>query len=306
MMSFRKFFGSLRAWPAVLIITFGCAGASAATRSVDQHQAADPAGTVEIINVAGSVQVTGWDKAEVAVSGTMGEKVDRVELTGSGKHTTVRVVLPNGNSWGGDGAADLTVQVPRGSAIDVSLVSADLKVGGVTGAQQLRTVSGDITADGGGSARVNTISGKVTLGVADGAAANVKSISGNLALKGAGGEVSIETVSGDGRLTLGELKNFHLETVSGDFRISASLAAAAEFNAESVSGDVNAKFSGTPGVDFDLQSLSGRLKDCSGHQATEAQHGPGSHLTFTTGDGKSKVHIDSKSGNLSVCVGQND
>src|SRR5271170_6555671 len=287
-MKIRSIFGSLRAWPAVLIITFSCAGASAATRSVDQHQAADPAGTVEIINVAGSVQVSGWDKAEVAVSGSMGEKVDRVELTGSGKHTTVRVVLPNGNSWGGDGAADLIVQVPRGSAIDVSLVSADLTVGGVTGAQQLRTLSGDITADGGGSARVNTISGKVKLGVADGAAANVKSI------------------SGDGRLTLGELKNFNLATVSGDFRISASLAAAADFNAESISGDVNAKFSGTPGVDFDLQSLSGRLKDCSGHQAVEPEHGPGARLTFTTGDGKSKVHIDSNSGNLSVCVGQNN
>src|SRR5271165_6609704 len=157
-MDFRNIFGSLRAWPAVLIITFGCAGASAATRDVDQHQAADPTGTVEIINVAGSVQVNGWDKAEVAVSGTIGEKVQSVELTVSGKHTTVRVVLPKGSSWGGDGAANLTVQVPRGSTIDASLVSADLTVTSVTGAQQLRTVSGDITADGGSAARVNTIS----------------------------------------------------------------------------------------------------------------------------------------------------
>ncbi|HEX9140370.1 MAG TPA: DUF4097 family beta strand repeat-containing protein [Steroidobacteraceae bacterium] len=305
-MNFRSILGPLHTWPAVLIVSLGCAGASAATRDVDQHQAADPAGTVEIINVAGSVQVSGWDKAEVAVGGTIGEKVERVELTSTGKHTTVRVVLPKGNSWGGDGAANLTVQVPRGSSIDASLVSADLKVGGVTGAQQLRTVSGDITTDGGSGARVNTISGKVQLGVADGAEANVHSISGDLTVKGAGGEVSIETVSGDGRLTLGELKNFHLETVSGDFRISARLAAAAEFNAESVSGDVEAKFSGTPGVDFELESLSGRLKDCSGHQPSGEQHGPGSHLAFTTGDGKSKVRMDSKSGNLSVCVGQND
>jgi hypothetical protein len=305
-MNFSNIFGSLRTWPAALIITVGCAGASAATSNVDQHQAADPAGTVEIINVAGSVQVTGWDKAEVAVSGTIGEKVDHVEVTSSGKRVTVRVVLPKGNSWGGDGAAHLTVQVPRGSAIDASLVSADLTVSGVSGAQQLRTVSGDITADGGSAAHVNTISGKVQLGVADGAEANVKSISGDLTVKGAGGEVSIETVSGDGRLTLGELKRFHLETVSGDFRISARLAAAAEFNAESVSGDVNVKFGGTPGVDFNLESLSGRLKDCSGHQASEPDHGPGSRLAFTSGDGKAKVRIDSKSGNLSVCVGQND
>jgi hypothetical protein len=305
-MNFKNIFGLLRAWPALLVITFGCAGASAATRNVDQHQAADPTGTVEVINVAGSVQVNGWDKAEVAVSGTIGEKVESVELTVSGKRTTVRVILPKGSNWGGDGAANLTVQVPRGSALDASLVSADLTVAGVTGAQQLRSVSGDITADGGSAARVNTISGKVQLGVTDGAEANVKSISGDLTVKGAGGEVSIETVSGDGRLTLGELKNFHLETVSGDFRISARLAAAAEFNAESVSGDVNAKFGGTPGVDFDLESLSGRLKDCSGHQASEPQHGPGARLAFTTGDGKSKVRIDSKSGNLSVCIGQND
>ena len=116
-----------------LLATLLCATALpalAATRTVDEHQSADPVGTVEIVNVSGAVEVSGWDQAVVAVSGTIGEKVERVEVTGSGARVNVRVVLPKGNFHHTEGDARLKVQVPRTSALEVSLVSADLRVGG--------------------------------------------------------------------------------------------------------------------------------------------------------------------------------
>src|SRR5580658_1632098 len=81
----------------------------AAVRNIDQQQAADPSGTVEIQNVAGSVQVSGWDKPEVSVTGQIGERVERVDLTSDGHRTIVHVVLPSGSTWGGDGSARLVV-----------------------------------------------------------------------------------------------------------------------------------------------------------------------------------------------------
>src|SRR6185437_8548436 len=85
--------------------------AQASTRSIDQHQPADPAGTVEIVNVAGEIDVSGWDRPEVSVTGEVGDRVDRVELTHSDHHTVVRVVLPQGigTHFGGDGSAHLSI-----------------------------------------------------------------------------------------------------------------------------------------------------------------------------------------------------
>ena len=67
-----------------------------AATSVDEHRAASPQGAVEIDNVAGMIDVQGWDKSEVAVTGTIGKDVERVEVTGEGNRTSIRVILPQG------------------------------------------------------------------------------------------------------------------------------------------------------------------------------------------------------------------
>jgi DUF4097 and DUF4098 domain-containing protein YvlB len=160
------------------------------------------------------------------------------------------------------------------SALEVSLVDSDLDVAGVSGAQQLRTVSGGVRSVGGAAARINTVSGAVNLSVAKQAGAEVESISGDLAVEGAGGDVSVQTVSGNGRLALGSVAKLRLRTVAGKFSISASLAAGARLEGESVSGDL-----------------------------TLAQkNAPGARLRFTSGDGKAEVHLSSKSGNLDLCT----
>ncbi len=287
---------------AALLATAAPAGVLAATRNIDQHQAADPKGTVEIINVAGSVQVSGWDKPEVSVTGQIGDRVERVDLTSSGNHTTLRVVLPSGSSWGGDGSARLVVHVPIASGLEVSLVSADLEVSGVSGAQQIRTVSGSIQSAGGAQTRVNTVSGDVHVTTANESPAEIESVSGDVIVDGAGNDVSVQTVSGDGHLTLGSVSKFRLRTVSGDFVVNARLSPAASFDGDSVSGDLNIGLKDNPGAEYDLQSLSGDIDSCNGHEAEHSKYGPGSRLTFTVGDGKARVHLSSKSGDLSVCA----
>ena len=67
---------------------------SIAATSVDEHRPAGASGSVEIDNVAGEIDVQGWDKSEVAVTGSIGKDVERVEVTGGGNRTSIRVVLP--------------------------------------------------------------------------------------------------------------------------------------------------------------------------------------------------------------------
>jgi hypothetical protein len=291
-------------WTSLLILvilTIITTSGHAATRSIEQHQPADPTGSVEIINVAGSVEVLGWDKSEVAVTGQIGERVERVDVTGADKHLTIKVVLPTGGHWSGDGEARLTIHVPQMSALSVSLVSADLKISGVSGAQQIHTVSGNVTTDGGGNSRVSTISGDVHVSVPASTPAEVSTVSGDVSVRGAEGAVSIKSVSGGGKLDLGALSNFRLETVSGDFYVNAHLAAGAQFEASGVSGNLRTDFSGGTGASFDVSTLSGGISNCTEPKATTPRYGPGSHLSFTTGDGKATVHISSKSGDVTLC-----
>jgi hypothetical protein len=152
-------------------------------RSVNETRPADPAGSVEIVNVASRVDVQGWDQPQIDVSGTIGDKVVRVDVSSSGNHASVRVVLPSGPQWGGDGSANLTVHVPRRSVLNVSLVSADMEVADLAGEGHLRTVSGDAELSLGALAR-----------------GRFQSISGNLGIGSTlapGGQIEAESVSGD-------------------------------------------------------------------------------------------------------------
>jgi hypothetical protein len=292
----------LRCAPLAVLLCATALPALAATRSVDQHQSADPAGTVEIVNVSGAVEVVGWEQPVVAVSGTIGERVERVEVTGSGARVTVRVVLPKGNFHHDEGDARLRVQVPRRSALEVSLVSADLRVGGVSGDQHLQTVSGDISGEAGGNLQVNTVSGDVHLEAHDATSIRIKTVSGDATLSGGTGDINVESVSGDAHLMLGVMRQAHFESVSGDLNIVGALDAGGQLEASTVSGDVNVSFSAAPDADIDVQSFSGDISNCVGPKAVEQQYGPGSRLSFRSGKGGGHVHIDTKSGDVGLCT----
>src|ERR1700758_346137 len=120
--------------------------ASAAYATGDGFEKTVPAearGIVDISNVSGRVEVSGWDRPEVDVRAELGAGVERVDVTSDHGRTVVKVVLPH-PGHGGD--ADLRVKVPKESEVSVSAVSADVMTSGLLGMQRINTVSGDITA----------------------------------------------------------------------------------------------------------------------------------------------------------------
>jgi DUF4097 and DUF4098 domain-containing protein YvlB len=282
---------------------------AAERRPIDEHRAADAQGQVEVSDVSGRISVLGWDKAEVAVTGSASANVDRVDIESSGKRTTVRVVLKEGQKshweWSGkDGDSDLTVHVPRASSLSVSLVSADLSVSDVQGNQEIVTTSGDVHSTAARELRVRSVSGDLQLTAgADSKVIEVNTVSGDVHLTGGGGDVSVQTVSGDGLLSLGTASRARLKSVSGDFSLTTGLAPDGRLEAESISGDFKVHFTGgVPPAEFDLQSFSGDLTTCFGGQATHERFGPGSRLSYKEGAGTARVRIDTKSGDVSLCT----
>ena len=120
---------------------------------------ADANGEVEISNVSGTIDVRGWDRNEVAVTGHLGDDVERLDVESSGGHTLVKVVLPRGHN--SDGEAVIEVKVPKGSSVEVGAVSADVTSKGVLGTQRLKSVSGEVNAEvSGDDSEVRSVSGE--------------------------------------------------------------------------------------------------------------------------------------------------
>jgi DUF4097 and DUF4098 domain-containing protein YvlB len=277
-----------------------------AGRAIQERRAADPQGEVEIVNVAGSVEVAGWDRSEVEVSGTAGSDVERVDVTSAGNRTSIRVVPHSAHIWSLDGEARLIVHVPARSMVTATLVSADFKVQGVAGDLKVQTVSGSLKGEAGGDLRASTVSGEVRLAARAAKNIEVRTISGDVHLTGGGGEVVITTVSGNAKLELGEVTRARFKTVSGDISAALALAGDGLLEGESVSGDVGMNFATAPAAEFDVQSFSGGIKNCFGPKPAESHYGPGSRLQFTNGDGRGRVRINTKSGDVRLCVKDKD
>jgi DUF4097 and DUF4098 domain-containing protein YvlB len=273
-----------------------------AGRAIQERRAADPKGEVEIVNVSGKVEVDGWDRSEVEVSGTAGDDVERVEVTGDGNRTSIRVMSRSGHIWGSDGEARLVVHVPAKSAVTATLVSADFKVTGVLGDLKLQTVSGNLGGDAGGDVRATTVSGDVRLTARAAKVIEIKSISGDIEVTGGGGEVDITTVSGTATIELADVSRGRFKSVSGDMKASLALTPGAQIEGQSVSGDFGLIFSAVPAAEFDVQSFSGDIRNCFGPKPVESRYGPGSRLQFTNGEGHARVLINTKSGDVKLCV----
>lgn len=287
-----------------VLALLACAWSPAhAATSVDEHRAANPQGEVEIDNVAGSIDVQGWDKPEVAVTGTIGKDVERVDVTGDNNRTSVRVVLPKGMHWNmSDGDAHLVIHVPANSSIYAHLVSSDLKVSAVHGALELQSVSGNISGDGGGDLRANDVSGDIRFTATAARRIEVKAISGSIVLTGGNTDIEASTVSGDVRLTLGTVSHARFKSVSGGLSAALTAAPDAQIDGESVSGDIKLNFAAEPSADFDVQTLSGDIDNCFGPKPVEPRHGPGKRLTFKTGDTSARIHLNTNSGEVRLCT----
>jgi hypothetical protein len=303
---------SLRIPAAALAIALAwtAAASAAPAKSVDEHRQVDPQGQIEVVNVAGRIEVIGWDKPELAVTGTIGSAVEKLDITTAGSRTTVRVVThgSHGITFGwsatSSGEAKLVLHVPTHSSLTAQLVSADLVVSGVAGDQDVRTVSGDVQSSAQREVRIHTVSGDVRLGAGAGSRLiDIGTVSGDLQVNGGGGELTINTVSGDGTIKTGATSRVYLKTVSGDFNVALGLAADGRFEAESISGDLQVDFAGAlPPAEYDLQTFSGDLDTCTGRKAEREGYGPTHRLNFREGAGTARVRVDTKSGDVHLCA----
>ena len=91
--------------------------------------------------------ITGWDKAQVELHGNLGAG-SKLVVSGDSAHLQLKVDSHDENWFGKHGPnsdSDLVLHVPRSSALDVQVVSADASVTDMAGKTiQVHGVSGNL------------------------------------------------------------------------------------------------------------------------------------------------------------------
>lgn len=285
-----------------IAIALCLATATAVADDVRRTLDASSDGRVAISNPAGSIEVKGWNRDQVEVTGDLGRGVDELVFERSGNEVKV-VVKSKGHSGRGT-SSDLQVRVPHMSSVKVNSVSADISTNDVRGAQRLQTVSGDIdTFAFDSDIDVETVSGDISIG-GSGAALRITagSVSGDIDIVGLSGEVETSSVSGDLVVADGEFSRASMNTTNGDIVFRARLLGKGRLDVETINGDVDIDFLGELSARFDIETFNGDIRNCFGPEAQRtSRYAPGRELNFTEGSGSSRVTVRTLNGDLQMC-----
>ncbi|MCA0393815.1 MAG: DUF4097 family beta strand repeat-containing protein [Proteobacteria bacterium] len=272
-----------------------------AATPINETRPLDARGRVDISNVKGRIEVRTWDKAEVAITGSLGEGAERLQVEGDQRNLEVKVRYPR-NSRNTE-PTTLVLQVPRHASLDIEGVAATIDVAGVAGDElDIDSVSGSVTAVGAPrSADISSVSGDLRLNL-NSETVEVESVSGTIALRGRiGGEVSAETVSGDITIdTRGEaVRRFSASTVSGNAGFTGALADGGRISAESVSGNLRLTLQKALSARVHAESFSGSLS-APGVSVSRPKYGPGSSFEHSFGSGSGEIRLETFSGNAEL------
>lgn len=275
-----------------------------ADRDVDRRLDAAPDGRVSISNTSGAVDVEGWSRSEVEVTGTLGDDVEELVFERNGDNVRIKVKIPDGRGSWSDSSANLTVRVPERSSLDVATISADIEVEGVRGSQDLQAISGDVATESfEADVDIETVSGDIEVeGDGKRAQTDLQSVSGDISIVRVGGDVGTESVSGDIDITDATVERGDIETVNGDITFRATLERRGRLDIETVNGSVDVEFVGDVSARFDIETFNGRIRNCFGPKPERtSKYAPGWELSFTEGDGDGRVSIATLNGGLNLC-----
>ena len=269
-----------------------------ADREVSESRKAAPEGSVRIENLSGSVTVEGWNRSELSVTGTLGDDVERLDITGDEKNRRISVKIPRNRS-GKDLQSVLRIRLPVASDVHVETVSADIDVSGIEGILKAETVSGAVAVDA-ASPRVvaGSVSGEVRLRLKS-SEAEVTSVSGSVSFELDSGEVRAESVSGRLSGLAGKLSKCRLESVSGKVSFDGGLEPDGSLRVKTLSGGVVITLPEKDlEADFQITTGSGNIVDGFGHVPTKRMFGK--TLNFSTGSGRAKVSVETLSGSVEL------
>ena len=296
----------IKTLPLALLLA-GSSGIALADTPIRVTQALDANASVHLANVSGEINVSGWDEERIEITGSLGDGAKPLIIEGDEHDLRIRVEAAEKGGWLHWGSEShmkptrLDVRLPRGVALDIDVVSANAQLTNLEGGKiTIDSVSGRVSTEAHASAlSVDSVSGNVAFrGTA--ATIDIETVSGDIAVPAAGNaRTTLETVSGNVRYAGDATPAIEASSVSGDLTIATDVAPDGRLSIETMSGDVTLELASDVSVTLRAKTFSGDITSAFG-QSREAEHGPGSSLETTLGNGDGSVRVETFSGDVRI------
>jgi DUF4097 and DUF4098 domain-containing protein YvlB len=206
-------------------------------------------GTVDIENVNGNVDITGWNKNEVQIdaikTASDQQKLDNIniDVNATSNSVEIKTRYPKGTN-NNPGGVHYTLHVPQNARIDkVNLVNGSLTIAKITGEVNANLVNGKVQAsDLTGTADLATVNGTI-----DATYNSLKNVQ----------EIKLKSVNGTVNLTLPPSANADVDAsvTNGSITTGFPLTVKGRFVGKSMSGTL-----GSGGVHIELSNVNGSIK----------------------------------------------
>lgn len=282
----------MRPFPLVILALLPAAMPLAAQQRQVVGRAASAAATIRILNPAGAVRISGWDRDSVVVVTTLGDVSQRLVVSGPRDSLTIAIEGPTANG------ADLELRVPAGADLRIKTTGGEIDADGLKGVVTALTVAGRLRV--GGSLRsvtVESLEGNIEV-AADAASATARAGSGSVVFRGAVGEAVATSVSGQLLIGLtGPLSHGRFESLSGDVSYKGPLVPAGTLELQSHSGNLELRMSPTLGATYDIDTYGGSIRDLLSPVGPRTLSGS---TTFAIGDGRARVVVRNFKGTVTL------
>lgn len=277
---------------------------------------------VQIEHVNGSAKVIAWDKSEVKVVGSLGDRTDKFIFEKDDNEVLIKVKIKSKsvwNNWGGIDGDDLEIFVPRQSKVFYSAVNADVELEQIRGGARVETVNGSIDVKGlagrirlesvngrinadslEGDVKIETVNGSIDSRSSKGKEDAYESVNGDIQVVSDSGDIRVETVNGDIELQLGKVNQLNMDTVNGSIDAKLNLERNGEVEASSVGGSIRLYFQPDVSARFDIEGHAGGkiTNNLSDDKMQKTKYGPSRWLKFAINGGSAKVNVSTVSGRV--------
>lgn len=268
-------------------------------RNLERTIEARPRGQVHILQLAGALEVRGWNRDEVQVSATFEAGVRDLHMRSDGQRIWIEVEREEDPAPGA-GDSRLVVSVPHRSQLTVRSASARIELFDLTGPIDLEATSGAVHLANESGAQADEVSLTTVSGDIKVAAScrilRIRSVEGALTIDHPSQDLEAETATGDIFLDAPVVRESRIESGSGRIRVEGTIAGIGRLRIYSHEGPVELRLPGETEALFDFETRFGSILGDPGSPRGE-HHGQGT-WRLHTGDTEAQVQVRSFRGDI--------
>ena len=262
-----------------------------------------PSGRLSLQAQSGDFVLVGHDEDRLLIIGPEGQLL-QPEVSGDASHWSIRfsASAPDGAEAGE--LVPIEIRLPHSAELEARLGQGSLSASGLHGPLvQMQVIGGSVSIRDSKPERlfVETVDASQNL---DGLAreeTRLQSVDGEIRARGEGKRLSLQTVSGQVRLDIGELVDLELQSLSGDTRARVRPAERAVLRARSNSAPLAFELPADTSLDVRAESHRGAINSAFGGSVEVDQAG---NRRLAHGGGPGTVRLEARSVDGPIQVGK--